>query len=71
MKTLEAKPFDQMPEIESEKIDCSYRSCSRPAPRGKIKSVRTHSEVIEQFDSFSMLKLLFLVSRHWRVMPAF
>ena len=45
-------------------IDCLHRPCSRPAPRGKIKSVRTHSEVIEQFDSFSLLKLLFLV-RNW------
>ena len=53
-----------MPKIESEKIDYSHRPCSRPAPRGKIKSVRTHSEVIEQFDSFSLLKLLFLV-RNW------
>ena len=53
-----------MPKIESEKIDCLLRLCSRPAPQGKIKSVRTHSEVIEQFDSFSMLKLLFLV-RNW------
>ena len=53
-----------MPKIESEKIDCLYQPCSRPAPRGKIESVRTHSEVIEQFDSFSMLKLLFLV-RNW------
>ena len=53
-----------MPKIESEKIDCLYRPCSRPAPRGKIESVRTHSEVIEQFDSFSLLKLLFLV-RNW------
>ena len=53
-----------MPKTESEKIDCLYRPCSRPAPRGKIESVRTHSEVIEQFDSFSMLKLLFLV-RNW------
>ena len=53
-----------MPKIESEKIDCLYRPCSRPAPWGKIESVRTHSEVIEQFDSFSMLKLLFLV-RNW------
>ena len=53
-----------MPKIESEKINCSHRPCSRPAPRGKIKSVRTHSEVIEQFDSFSLLKLLFLV-RNW------
>ena len=63
MKTLEAKPF-KMPKIESEKIDCLHRPCSRPAPRGKIKSVRTHSEVSEQFDSFSLLKLLFLV-RNW------
>ena len=53
-----------MPKIESEKIDCLYRPCSRPAPRGKIESVRTHSEVIKQFDSFSLLKLLFLV-RKW------
>ena len=53
-----------MPKIESEKIDCLHRPCSRPAPRGKIESVRTHSEVIEQFDSFSLLKLLFVV-RNW------
>ena len=53
-----------MPKIEREKIDCLHRPCSRPAPQGKIKSVRTHSEVIEQFDSFSLLKLLFLV-RNW------
>ena len=53
-----------MPKIESEKIDCLHRPCSRPAPQGKIKSIRTHSEVIEQFDSFSLLKLLFLV-RNW------
>ena len=53
-----------MPKIESEKIDCLYRPCSRPAPRGKIESVRTHSEVLEQFDSFSLFKLLFLV-RNW------
>ena len=53
-----------MLKIESEKIDCLYRQCSRPAHRGKIESVRTHSEVIEQFDSFSLLKLLFLI-RNW------
>ena len=53
-----------MPKIESEKIDCLHRPCSRPAPRGKVESVRTHSEVIEQFDSFSLLKLFFLV-RNW------
>ena len=53
-----------MPKIESEKIDCLHRPCSRPAPQGKIKSVRTHWEVIEQFDSFSLLKLLFL-ARNW------
>ena len=50
-----------MPKIESEKIDCLHRPCSRPAPWDKIESARTHSEVIEQFDSFSLLKLLFLV----------
>ena len=53
-----------MPKIESEKIDCLHRPCSRPAPQGKIESVHTHSEVIEQFDSFSLPKLLFLV-RNW------
>ena len=53
-----------MPKIESEKIDCLHRPYSRPAPRGKIKSVRTHSEVIEQFNSFSLPKLLFL-GRNW------
>ena len=53
-----------MPKIESKKIDCLHRPCSRPAPRGKIESVRTHSEVIEEFDSISLLKLLFLV-RNW------
>ena len=62
-----------MPKIDSEKIDCSYRPCSRPAPRGKIESVRTHSEVIEQFDSFSLLKLLFLVRKwhcwSWKAFP--
>ena len=61
-----------MLKIESEKIDCLYRPCSRPAPRGKIESVRTHSEVIEQFDSFSLLKLLFLVRNwHCRSLKAF
>ena len=53
-----------MPKIESEKIDCLHRPCPRPAPGGKIKSVRTHSEIIEQFDSFSLLKLLVFV-RNW------
>ena len=55
-----------MPKIESEKIDCLHWPCSRPAPRGKIESVRTHSKVIEQFDSCSLLKLLFLV-RNWQI----
>ena len=64
MKTLEAKPFDQNAENWKREIDCLYRPCSRPAPRGKIESVRTHAEVIEQFDSFSILKLFFLV-RNW------
>ena len=54
-----------MPKTESEKMDCLHRPCSRPAPWSKIESVRTHSEVIEQFDSILLLKLLFLV-RNWR-----
>ena len=57
------KPFDQNAE-NGEKIDCLDRPCPRPAPVGKIESVRTHSEIIEQLDSFSLLKLLFLV-RNW------
>ena len=44
--------------------NCLHRPCSRPAPRGKIESVRTHSEVMEQFHSFSLLKLWFRV-RNW------
>ena len=55
-----------MPKIESEKIDSLHRPCSRPAPRGKIESVRTHSEVIEQFPSFRCSKFLFLV-RNWHL----
>ena len=43
---------------------CLHRPCSRQAPRGKIESARTHSVVIKQFDSFSLLKCLFLV-RNW------
>ena len=53
-----------MPKTESKKIDCLHRPCSRPAPRGKMESVCTHSEVVELFDSFSLLKLEFLV-RNW------
>ena len=48
-----------MPKIESEKIDCYIDRA-----RDRRESVRTHSEVIEQLDSFSLLKLLFLV-RNW------
>ena len=54
-----------MPKIESKKINCLHWPCSRPAPRSKIELFRTHSEVIEQFHSFSALKLLFLVI-NWR-----
>ena len=35
-----------MPKIESEKIDCLHRPCSRPAPRGKIESVRTIFDIL-------------------------
>ena len=51
-----------MPKIESKKIGCLYRPCSRPAPREKKnESVRTHSEVIEQFDSFRCSNSCFLL----------
>ena len=50
-----------MPKIESEKIDCLHRPCSRPAPRGKIESVRTHSEVIEQLIRFRCSNSCFLL----------
>ena len=51
--------------IENEKVDCLHRPCSRLVHHGKIESVRKHSEVIEQFASFSLLKLLFFVrNRH-------
>ena len=50
-----------MPKVESEKIDCLHRPCSRPSPRGNNEPVRTQPEVIEQLNSFSLLKLLFLV----------
>ena len=43
MKTLEAKPFDQNAENRKRENRLFHRPCSRPAPRGKIESVRTHS----------------------------
>ena len=73
MKTPEAKPFDQNAEKLKTRKSTLYidrargqhiGAKSRPAHRGKIESVRTHSEVIKQFDLFSLLKLLFLV-RNW------
>ena len=53
-----------MQRIESEKTACLHRPCYRPAPWCKIELVRTHSEVTEEFDSISLLKLLFLI-RNW------
>ena len=52
IKTLEAEPFDQNAENWKRENDCLHRPCSRPVPPGKIESVCTHSEVIEQFNSF-------------------
>ena len=69
MKTPEAKPFDQKcRKLKARKSTVYNRPCSRPAPRGKIESIRRHSEVIKQFDSFSLLKLLLkllLFVRNW------
>ena len=68
MKTLEAKPFD--PNAENWKrenrlfISTVLEAGASGQNRIGTPYVRTHSEVIEQFDSFSMLNLLFLV-RNW------
>ena len=61
MKTLEAKPFGQNAEnwIRENRLFIATVQI-----RGKIESVRTHSEVIEQIDSSSLLKHLFRV-RNW------
>ena len=66
MKTLKAKPFDQNAENwNRENWPFTTTVLAAPAARGKIELVRTHSEVIEQFDSFSLFKLLILVrNRH-------
>ena len=62
MKTLEAKAVrPKCRELKARKIDGLQRQCLRPVPWGKIESVRTHWEVIERFDSFPLLDLLFLV----------
>ena len=47
-----------MPKLKARK---STVYIDRARGRDKIESVRTHSEVIEQFDSFLQLKLLFLL----------
>ena len=65
MKTLEAKPFDQ--EAENWKLENRLFTLTllEAGASGQSRiGGRTHSEVIEQFDSFSLLKLLFLV-RNW------
>ena len=42
MKTLEVSRSTKMSKIESEKIDCLHRPCSRPAPRGQNR-IGTHA----------------------------
>ena len=64
MKTPEAKPFDQNAENWKRENRLFTSTELEAGASGKIKSVRTHSKVIEQFDSFSLLKVLFLV-RNW------
>ena len=64
MKTLEAKLFDQNAENWKRENRLFTSTVLEDRPRGKIESVRTLSEVIEQFDSLSLLNLLFLV-RNW------
>ena len=65
MKALEAKPFDQNAESwKRENWLFTSTMLAAGAPGKKIESVRTHSEVLKPFDSFSLLKFLFLV-RNW------
>ena len=64
MKTLEAKPFDQNVENRKQENRLFTSTVLAALPRGKIELVHAHSEVIKQFDSISLLKLLFLV-RNW------
>ena len=53
-----------MTKIEARKLTVYIDRARGRRLGGKIESVRMHSEVIKQFDSFSLLKLLFLV-RSW------
>ena len=53
----------KMPRVEREKIDGLHWPCAQPASRGQIESARMHSEVVQQFDLLSLLKLLLL--RNW------
>ena len=68
MKTLQAKPFDQNAENWKREnrlfISTVLEAGAQRASGQNRVGLRTHSEVIEQFDSFSLLKLLFLV-RNW------
>ena len=58
MKTLDAKPFDQ----NAENLKRENRLFKSTVLTGSASGQsRTHSKVSEQFDSFSLLKILFLV----------
>ena len=64
MKTLEAKPFDQNAENWKRENRLFTSTVLEAGASGKNR-IGTHAlEVIEQFDSLSLLKLLFLV-RNW------
>ena len=64
MKTLEAKPFDQNAK-NWKRENRLFISTVLEAGASRQNRIGTHTlKVIEQFDSFSMLKLLFLV-RNW------
>ena len=64
MKTLEDKPLEQNTENWKRENWLFTSTVLGAGASGQNRMVRTHSEVIEQFDSFSLLKLLFLV-RNW------
>ena len=53
-----------MSKIESEKIECLHRPCSRQRLGAQSNRYARTQKSSKEFDSFSLLKLLFLV-RNW------
>ena len=59
---LEAKPFDENVESLKRENRLFTSTVLVAGARGKIESARTPSESVQQFELFSLLKLLVLVT---------